>query len=251
MRQSLCPARRYSRLVVVVAAALVLLGCGTQSAMGGSGGRPRSCRGDAGTRCDLGPFSESVLDRVSESISPVGCRPFAQHESTRATAFAVGEHQAVTAYHVVRARCFIHGEITSFGGRSAVVAAKSSAHGLALLNVIGYRARSVLRPATAHTGERLALLGYPHDRVNAPLRVTYGTILSMDRVVTLSGPVGTETLTDAILVSVPAAHGESGGPAIDAAGRVVGVFQGGDSSIRLLTPAVDLCIGHTRALRCT
>jgi len=109
----------------------------------------------------------------------------------------------------------------------------------------GYR-----RQVQAHIGERVALLGYPHGRVNGPLRVTYGTILSMDRSETLNGPVGTESLRDAIVVSAPAARGESGGPAIDTTGHVVGVFQGGDSSIRLLTPAIDLCIGHARAPWC-
>jgi hypothetical protein len=208
--------------------------------MGGNRGRSRSCRGPGHLRCDLTRFSESVLARVSAAVSPVGCRPFARHLSTRATAFAVGEHQALTAYHVVQPQCFRHGEIMAFGGRPAVVAAESSAHGLALLNLIGYRATSVLAPARAHPGERVALLGYPHGRVNAPLRITYGTILSMDRPETLSGPTGTETLRDAIVVSAPAARGESGGPAIDASGHVVGVFQGGDSAIRVLTPAVDL-----------
>ncbi len=234
MRKTLCwGASGHIRLVLVVAAAAVLVSCGTQAAMSGHG------------------FSQSVLARVSKSVSRVGCRPLATHESTSATAFAVGSHQAVTAYHVVQPKCFQrHGEITVFGGRSALVAAESSAHGLALLNAIDYRAPSGLRPARAHIGERLALLGYPHGRLNAPLRVTYGTILGMDRLETLTGPVGTETLRDAIVVSTPAARGESGGPAIDTTGQVVGVFQGGDSNIRLLTPAVDLCIGHTGAPWC-
>jgi hypothetical protein len=181
----------------------------------------------------------------------VGCRPLSKHESTSATAFAIGNHQAVTAYHVVTPKCFLEdGAITAFGGRSAVLAAKSSAHGLALLNVIGYRGKSALRPGRAHVGEQIALLGYPHGRQNAPVRVTYGTILGMDRVETLIGPVGTETLRDAIVVSAPAARGESGSPAIDTAGRVIGVFQGGDSAIRLLTPALDLCTGLVRASWC-
>lgn len=172
----------------------------------------------------------------------MGCRPLAEHEGTRATAFAVTENTAITAYHVVSPPCFIHGQITLFGGRSAVVATKSPAHGFAVLNVIGSRATSVLRPAKAHIGERLALLGFPHGRAHPTLRVTYGTVVAMNRPEPLTTKFGTEMLRDATVVTAPAARGESGGPAIDITGHVVGVFQGGNSSIRVLTPAVDLSL---------
>jgi hypothetical protein len=191
-----------------------------------------------------------VLSRVSKSISPVGCRPLAKHENTRATTFAVGENQALTAYHVVRSRCFLHSEIVLFGGLSAVVAAKSLARGLALLDVVGHRGTPALRVAAAHTGERLALLGYPHGHGSATLRLTYGTVVAVNRVATLSGTVGAEILRHAIVVSAPAARGESGGPAIDARGHVVGVIQGGNGYITVLTPPVDLCMRRAGALRC-
>lgn len=234
MRRTPCwAAPRRSRLVFVAGAAAGLVGCGTQAAPGGHG------------------FSASLLARVSRSVARVGCRPLAKHESTSATAFAIGSHEAVTAYHVVQPKCFQHeGEITVSGGRSAVVAAESSTSGLALLKTIASHPWTELRPARAHIGERLALLGYPHGRANARLRVTYGSVLGMGQVATLRGPSGTETLRDAIVVSAPAARGESGGPAIDTTGRVVGVFQGGDSAIRLLTPALDLCTGRARVSWC-
>lgn len=49
-------------------------------------------------------------------------------------------------------------------------------------------------------------------------------------------------LTDAIEVSGAALSGMSGGPAIDAAGNVVGVIEAGfpDGSVTYLTPATDL-----------
>lgn len=245
-------ARGHRRTVVMVATALALVGCGAQAATGGSRGRGRPCGGHASARCEPRSrrFPASVLERVAESISPVGCRPLAEHEDTRGTAFAIGENRALTAYHVVRSRCFLHGEITLFGGQSAVVAAKSPANGLALLDLIGYRNPSVLRPVRAHIGERLALLGFPKGRASAQLRVTYGMVTGMNRVATLTGTVGAEILRDVIVVSAPAAEGESGGPAIDTTGHVVGVIEGGNGYITVLTPAVGPCIGHVHALRC-
>jgi hypothetical protein len=50
-----------------------------------------------------------------------------------------------------------------------------------------------------------------------------------------------ETLTDAIRVTTSGTlSGESGGPAIDAAGKVVGVIEGGGFGFTTLTPVADL-----------
>ena len=55
-----------------------------------------------------------------------------------------------------------------------------------------------------------------------------------------------ETLRDAIEVAVPGVvPGQSGGPAIDSAGKVVGVIEGSASSgIATLTPVTDLASLH-------
>src|SRR5918911_2513969 len=151
--------RRRACVVLAVATAVALIGCGAE---------PRS---DASRSPGV---SHAVLARISKSVSTAGCRPLAEHVKTRGTVFAVGESQALTAYHVVRSSCFAHSELTLFGGRTAVVAATSPAHGLALLHLIGDRTETALRPARAHIGEHLALVGYPNGRVQARLRVTHG-----------------------------------------------------------------------------
>ena len=54
-----------------------------------------------------------------------------------------------------------------------------------------------------------------------------------------------ETLTDAIQVACPGVSpGESGGPAVDSAGKVVGVIEGSGSGIATLTPVTDLTSPH-------
>jgi S1-C subfamily serine protease len=54
-----------------------------------------------------------------------------------------------------------------------------------------------------------------------------------------------ETLNNAIEVAVPGiAQGQSGGPAVDAAGRVVGMIEGGASGFATLSPVTVLPSPH-------
>ncbi|MGZ4182296.1 MAG: hypothetical protein ACXVUL_16630 [Solirubrobacteraceae bacterium] len=54
-----------------------------------------------------------------------------------------------------------------------------------------------------------------------------------------------ETLRDTIQVAVPGVvQGESGGPAVDSAGNVVGVIEGSAAGIATLTPVTDLTSLH-------
>jgi S1-C subfamily serine protease len=66
--------------------------------------------------------------------------------------------------------------------------------------------------------------------------------------VSLAGEASTETLPDAIKVRASAIQGESGGPAIDAAGKAVGVIEAVDPSgaYTTLTPVSDFPGGATQ-----
>jgi S1-C subfamily serine protease len=70
----------------------------------------------------------------------------------------------------------------------------------------------------------------------------YGSIVATDRPITLSGQQS-ERLNDAIEVAIAggqALPGNSGGPAIDAAGKAVGVIEGASGGLAILTPITDL-----------
>jgi S1-C subfamily serine protease len=165
----------------------------------------------------------------------------------------------VTASHVL-ALC---PDVTtiSVGDGTATVSSNDRAHDLALLS---YQSpdpllnRRNLNPKPlepesrpAYVGERLALLGIPArpllgDPFTPQVTVVQGTVVAINqtRVLTTSDG-GRETLTDAILVAGQGvASGESGGPAIDRAGKVVGVIEGSGSGVATLTPVRDVTTPH-------
>lgn len=131
-----------------------------------------------------------------------------------------------------------------------------SRHDLALVSYKSSRWSS-LRPlqtesARPRVGEPLALIGIPATSqlplsgLQSSPTITPGIVLATHQTQQLMSPEGVpETLTDAIRVTTPGTlSGESGGPAIDAAGKVVGVVEGGGSGATTLTPAADLASLH-------
>ena len=111
-----------------------------------------------------------------------------------------------------------------------------------------------LRPESrpAYVGEPLALLGIPAlpllgNPFKRQVTVVQGSIVATNHTQVLTSATGDhETLRDAIEVAVPrVVPGQSGGPAIDSAGKVVGVIEGSAASgIATLTPVTDLTSLH-------
>ena len=126
-----------------------------------------------------------------------------------------------------------------------------SRHDLALLTVND--ARSWIPPLQLETagprvGEPLALIGipavsqFPLSGFQPNATIAPGIVLATHQAQQLTSAEGVpEPLTDAIRVTTSGtASGESGGPAIDAAGKVVGVIEGGGFGVTTLTPVADL-----------
>jgi S1-C subfamily serine protease len=149
------------------------------------------------------------------------------------------------------------------GDGTGTVSTNDTTHDLALLR---YQSPDPLRNSRnpnpkplqpesrpAYVGESLALVGIPAlgpalgDPFTHQVTVVQGTVVATNhlQVLTLAGG-GRETLPNAILVAcLGVASGESGGPAVDRAGKVVGVIEGGSGSgITTLTPVTDLTSLH-------
>jgi hypothetical protein len=108
-----------------------------------------------------------------------------------------------------------------------------------------------LQPKPVYVGEPLALLGIPElpllgNRFKRSVTVRHGSVVATNRTQALTSAGGArETLRDAILVAVPGVvQGQSGGPAVDSAGRVVGVIEGSGSGIATLTPVTHVASLH-------
>jgi S1-C subfamily serine protease len=208
----------------------------------------------------VSPVRWPVAARVKRSVLPVFCSdPDTAVKDFVGTGFRVSDG-VVTASHVA-ATC-PPGTTFSFGssGDGRTVSTDPT-HDLALLSYAGYwnpgpdpkptPLRLESRPA--YIGEPLALLGVPAfpligNPFKRPVTVVIGHVVATNRTQVLTSAEGQgapETLTDAILVAVPGiVKGESGGPAVDSAGKVVGVIVGSAPGIATLTPATALTSLH-------
>jgi hypothetical protein len=194
--------------------------------------------------------SASVVASASASVTQVQCISQDGDTGTNNFAFGTGFQAAdgvVTASHVVAA-CANggQGQASLRGGQVVVaVGADDAAKDLALLLHTDAATRPLhLETQPAYVGERLALLGSGATAATGTPTAVGGTIAKTGQAVTLTAADGAaETLTDAITIATNGdgvVAGDSGGPAIDAAGNVVGVVEGGDPGVAYLTPASDV-----------
>jgi len=211
---------RLSSVVVL----LLLAGCGGSS------------------RSDSADVPARAVAAAERSIVPVRCT-LPDGLPLTGSGFQVA-NGFVTASHVV-ARCADGLGSTTFGpGVAAVIAVNDPQHDYALIQSVSLLPRLGLETSPVFVGERIVLLGIPGDAQTAvafPSPV-YGTVIATDRPVTLTGEPS-ESLADAIEVRIAAGQalpGNSGGPAIDAAGKAVGVIEGASGGLAILTPATDL-----------
>jgi hypothetical protein len=197
-----------------------------------------------------------VIATAERSIMSIGCQDANSQTQFQGTAFMVAgpsapvaqqtsNGKAITASHVVSA-CGAGSVITAFGPVDASLLESDVTHDVAVLSISGeLEVPLPIESAPPHVGEQVALLGEAHQQPE----VTQGTITGVGVPQTLAGGAATETLTDSIRVQTSSIAGESGGPAIDAGGKVVGIIEGGNQtgSSTVLTPISDMPAGTTAA----
>jgi S1-C subfamily serine protease len=201
------------------------------------------------------PVPERVTASAEKSVMPVTCVSPTAAPGFVGTGFMF-TRGVVTAAHVV-ASCPA-GATIAFAPDNGNVAAVDSRQDVALVPYSGISSPRPLQAESArpYVGEPLALIGIPVDSQAFPLSgfgeegatITPGIVLATHQTQQLtSADGGRETLTDAIRVAASGvASGESGGPAIDAAGKVVGVIEGSSplGGVTTLTPVADLTSLH-------
>jgi trypsin-like peptidase len=247
--------RRLPRGAALLAGmAAVLVGCGGQTrTVTVTGPAPPLTGAPSAVTTTAAPVPESIAASAEKSVLPVNCFTPNAGPYFKGTGFKVASGVA-TASHVVAA-CPAGATIV-FAPGNGNVAAVDSRHDAALVTYSSISSPQPLQAESArpYVGEPLALIGIPVDSQAFPLpgfgeeeaTITPGIVLATHQTQQLtSADGGRETLTDAIRVTASGvASGESGGPAIDAAGKVVGVIEGASSGVATLTPVADLTSLH-------
>ena len=246
------------RVAVGGVLAALLAGCAGQTkAVTGDPSAP-SLTPAPSTTTAVDPVRWPVTARVKRSVLPVSCSAPDTANEFVGSGFRVSDG-VVTASHVV-ADCPPRTTF-SLGSGSGGAVSTDATHDLALLGYEKYWNPGTdanptplrLESRPAYVGEPLALLGIPAssslgNSFKRPVTVAIGHVVATNRTQVLSSAQGKgagETLRDAILVAVPGvAPGESGGPAVNSAGKVVGVIVGSGPGIATLTPVTDLGALH-------
>lgn len=198
-----------------------------------------------GSRGPAPPVQPAVIQAAEASIVPVRCTDPDVNDgwiqADNGTGFVVG-NGIVTASHVVTT-CDESGPgSVSAGPYIVAVSANNPADDLALMRSGVTGAPLTLASSPPALGSSVELLGMPRDVTGATVEPIPGTVTSLNNTITLTDESkGTqETLDDVIVVDANAVPGYSGGPAINAAGQVVGVVEGGGGGQAYLTPAADV-----------
>ena len=252
--------RPYARSVTLGGVlAAMLAGCGGETkAVTGDPPAPAPIAG-AATTTAASPMAGPVTAKVRRSVVPVFCSGPDTPDDFVGTGFRM-RNGVVTASHVVAA-C-PSGTTISFGnGNWGAVSTDDPRHDLALVT---YQSPDnpapntdsdpkPLRPASrpAYVGEPLVLLGIPARSVIGnpfmhQVAATMGNVVATNHAQVLTSAEGArEMLRGAIEVAVPGVvPGQSGGPAIDSAGKVVGVIEGSSPGIATLIPVADITSLH-------
>ena len=218
---------RLSAIVPSLALATAIAGCG-------SGGPPQPTS-----------VAAAVIQTAEASVVPVRCTDVNTNagmiDAANGSGFVVGAG-IITASHVISSCDAAGPGSVSAGPFVVAVSANDPAQDLALMRSGGGGRALLLDAALPRDGEPVELLGMPHYAVGAGVEPLAGTVVATDTSVTLTSEDGAqETLDDTIVVDANGAiPGDSGGPAIDASGRVIGVIEGGGGGQVYLTPASDV-----------
>ncbi|WP_124111825.1 S1C family serine protease [Palleronia sp. THAF1] len=170
-----------------------------------------------------------AVARPERQPPPDDQRPQPTEARSTGTGFFVSEDGvALTNAHVIDGCRFVH-----LGGQAAEVIAQSSAFDLAAVRVSEASEMTPLPFATGNAGLNadLTVAGYPLHGLLGGLNITRGAVSS------LRGLGGDETT---LQISAPVQPGNSGGPAVDRFGHVVGVVVAKLDTVALAEASGDI-----------
>ncbi|MDU0312757.1 trypsin-like peptidase domain-containing protein [Phycicoccus sp. M110.8] len=208
-------------------------GSGTDGSGTGSSGTGSPGTGSPGTATAAGTTTEATARQLRGVVDIVTTVDYGQSQAAGTGIVLTSGGEVLTNNHVVDGATTITVTVLSTG-RSyvATVVGTSPTNDLAVLRL---RGASGLTTAPMGTSSSVAVgdavTGVGNAGNDPGTAAASGTVTALDQQVTASDGDGTsETVTGLIRTSAPIQSGDSGGPLLDSAGKVIGIDTAAETS---------------------
>lgn len=208
-------------------------GAGSSGAGSGGLGNDGFGTGSAGTATAAGTTTEATAQQLRGVVDIVTTVDYGQSEAAGTGIVLTSGGEVLTNNHVVDGATTITVTVLATGrSYAATVVGTSPTNDLAVLRL---RGASGLTTAPMGTSSSVAVgdavTGVGNAGNDPGTSAASGTVTALDQQVTASDGDGTsETVTGLIRTSAPIQAGDSGGPLLDSAGKVVGIDTAAETS---------------------
>jgi S1-C subfamily serine protease len=179
----------------------------------------------------------SAASRVDTGVVDVGTTLSYEQETAAGTGIVLSRSgEVLTNNHVIRGATAIRvTDVVTGRSHTATVLGYDVAADVALIKLqgaSGLKTASVGSSASLKVAQPVTAVGNAGGVGGRP-SVTRGRVTALDQSITVgNGPAGAQRLTGLIKSSAPVQPGDSGGPLLDAGGRVIGVVTAASSGFQ-------------------
>src|SRR5579863_3480205 len=211
-------------------------GPSTASQGSGSTGTGQNTGGNSGTSPSTGTISAATVARIDSAVVDITADVAGSSggEVAGTGMIITSNGEVLTNNHVIDQTVNIRAQIDGTGTVYTVKVIGYDANDdvalVQLENASGLPTVPIGDSSALTPGDSVTVLGNAEGKGGTPAEVT-GTVSSLNQQITASDDSGdNETLTDMIQVDAPIVPGDSGGPEVNSAGKVIGMTTAGQTS---------------------